>query len=113
MRPGEIVLGTGDIGLAVGRERRRLAVENRSTRVVRVSSHYPFERVNPRLAFDREAARGFRLDVPAGETARWAPGETRRVDLVRFGGRLGRAGAGFAGRGAAGSDGTGATGADP
>jgi urease beta subunit len=87
--PGEIRLGTGEIELALGRERRRLTVENRSRRVVRVSSHYPFERVNPRLAFERESARGFRLDIPAGETARWAPGEVRVVDLVRFGGRLG------------------------
>jgi urease subunit beta len=89
VKPGEIRLGSGEIELAVGRERRHLMVENRSRRVVRVSSHYPFERVNPRLAFDRETARGFRLDIPAGETARWAPGEVRVVGLVRFGGRLG------------------------
>ena len=91
MIPGEIRLGTGEIELAVGRERRRLTVENRSRRIVRVSSHYPFERVNSRLVFEREAARGFRLDIPAGDTARWAPGEVRVVDLVRFGGRLGGA----------------------
>jgi urease subunit gamma/beta len=65
------------------RERRKLEVRNESTRVVRVSSHYPFERVNPRLAFDREAAIGFRLDLPAGATLRWSPGETRTVTLVR------------------------------
>ena len=69
-----------------GRERRRLLVRNASLRVVRVSSHMPFERVNARLAFDREAAAGFRLDVPAGVTERWAPGEEKSVDLVRFGG---------------------------
>ena len=51
-----------------------------------MSSHYPFEQVNPRLEFDREAARGFRLDLPAGATLRWAPGESRDVDLVRYGG---------------------------
>ena len=68
------------------RERIRLAVRNGSTRAVRVSSHYPFERVNGRLLFDREAARGFRLDLPAGASLRWAPGETREVDLVRYGG---------------------------
>jgi urease subunit beta len=52
--------------------------------VIRVSSHYPFHRVNPRLDFDREAARGFRLHLPAGETERWAPGETRTVRLTPF-----------------------------
>jgi urease subunit gamma/beta len=63
-----------------------LTVRNTSTRIVRVSSHYPFERVNPRLAFDRTVAAGFRLAIAAGSTERWAPGETRTVRLVRFGG---------------------------
>jgi urease subunit gamma/beta len=63
-----------------------LSVTSTSTRVVRVSSHYPFERVNRRLVFDRDAARGRRLDLPAGATARWAPGETREVWLVPIGG---------------------------
>ena len=67
----------------------RLEVRNDSTRAVRVSSHYPFERVNPRLAFDRAAARGFRLDLPAGDSVHWRPGETKSVDLVRFGGLAG------------------------
>jgi urease subunit gamma/beta len=66
-----------------GRERRTLEVHNASTRVVRVSSHYPFERVNPRLEFDRAAAAGFHLDLDAGSTERWGPGETRTVSLVR------------------------------
>jgi urease subunit gamma/beta len=69
-----------------GRERRRLTVRNDSHRIVRVSSHYPFERVNQRLAFDRAAAAGFRLDLPAGATERWAPGESKDVGLVRYGG---------------------------
>lgn len=69
-----------------GRERRTMSVRNDSRRSVRVSSHFPFDRVNPRLAFDRAAAAGFRLDLPAGETERWAPGETRMVSLVRFAG---------------------------
>jgi urease beta subunit len=54
--------------------------------VIHVSSHYPFHRVNARLEFDREAARGYRLDLPSGAFERWAPGETRTVRLVRFGG---------------------------
>lgn len=66
------------------RERISLEVRNTSTRVVRVSSHYPFELVNPRLDFDRGAATGFRLDLPAGSSERWASGETRTVGLVRI-----------------------------
>jgi urease beta subunit len=77
------------IELAPGRDRIRLEVTNTSARVVRVSSHYPFWRTNRRLEFDREAARGFRLDVPAGSSVRFAPGETREVTLVRYGGRGG------------------------
>ena len=77
------------IELAPGRDRIRLEVKNTSARVVRVSSHYPFWRTNRRLEFDREAARGFRLDVPAGSSIRFAPGETRKVTLVRYGGRGG------------------------
>ena len=67
-------------------ERIELEVRSESRRVIRVSSHYPFDKVNPRLAFDREAAHGFRLDVEAGESERWSPGETKTVRLVRFGG---------------------------
>jgi urease subunit gamma/beta len=66
------------------RERIELDVHNTSRRVVRVSSHYPFERVNRRLAFDRAVAIGTRLDIDAGSTERWAPGETRTVRLVRI-----------------------------
>ena len=67
------------------RDRVELDVRNTSRRVVRVSSHYPFELVNPRLEFDRAAATGHRLDIPAGSSERWAPGESRRVRLVRAG----------------------------
>ncbi len=68
------------------RERLTLSVKNTSTRVIRVSSHFPFEQVNPRLEFDRSAARGCHLDLPAGATIRWASGETHNVMLVRRGG---------------------------
>jgi urease subunit gamma/beta len=64
---------------------RRLTVRNGSGRPVRVSSHYPFWRVNPRLEFDREAARGLRLDIPAGSSVRWGPGEVKEIGLVRYG----------------------------
>ena len=71
------------------RERRAIEVHNASTRVVRVSSHHPFDRVNPRLEFDRDQAHGFHLDLPAGSTERWAPGETRTVTLVAYRGEAG------------------------
>lgn len=74
------------IELAPGRDRIRLSVTNTSERIVRLSSHYPFWRANGRLSFDREAARGFRLDVPAGGSVRFDPGATREVELVRYGG---------------------------
>jgi urease subunit gamma/beta len=66
--------------------RRSIEVRNTSRRVVRVSSHFPFDRVNQRLEFDRAAARGFRLDLEAGSSERWGPGETRTVALVRYAG---------------------------
>lgn len=72
------------IGAHVGLERLDLTVENTSRRIVRVSSHFPFDRVNARLVFDRAAAAGFRLDLPAGSSERWSPGETRTVSLVRY-----------------------------
>jgi urease beta subunit len=80
------------IELTPGRERIQLSVTNTSNHVVRVSSHYPFWRTNRRLRFDREAARGFRLDIPAGRSVRFAPGESKEVVLVRYGGRGGRDG---------------------
>lgn len=72
-----------------GCARIRLSVTSTSSRPIRVSSHYPFWRANPRLSFDREAARGFRLDVPAGTSVRWEPGRTRNVDLVAYAGEGG------------------------
>jgi urease subunit gamma/beta len=80
--PGAVVAEDEDVELSPGRERLTLAVTNTSGRPVRVSSHYPFWRSNGRLEFDREAARGFRLDLPAGDSIGWEPGETREVTLV-------------------------------
>src|SRR5918993_2692053 len=68
------------------RSRRTIKVTNASARVVRVSSHYPFHRVNARLVFDRAAAAGHRLDLDAGSSERWAPGESKVVALVAFDG---------------------------
>ena len=85
-RPGAVRSDRTPADPTAGLEKQTLTVRNDSRRVVRVSSHYPFERVNPRLAFDRAAAAGFRLDLAAGDTQRWAPGETREVRLVRYAG---------------------------
>ncbi|MEP7378725.1 MAG: urease subunit gamma [Chloroflexota bacterium] len=73
-------------GARPDRPTRTLTVTNTGKHIVRVSSHYPFDQVNPRLQFDRAQAKGYRLDLPAGSTLRWAPGETREVTLVAFGG---------------------------
>jgi urease subunit gamma/beta len=83
-RPGEVRSPDRDIAAAPGRARLSLQVTNRSARPVRVSSHYPFWRVNSRLEFDRAAAHGYRLDLPAGSSIRWAPGEIRQVDLITY-----------------------------
>ena len=83
-RPGAIRLAGERANPTASREHRTLVVRNDSRRVVRVSSHYPFDRVNARLSFDRAAAAGFRLDLPAGSSERWNPGETREVVLVRL-----------------------------
>ena len=86
-RPGEIRLHRGDIQPAPRHDRLRIRVTSRSSKPIRVSSHYPFWRVNSRLEFDRAAAVGYRLDLPAGSSLRWAPGEVRDVDLVTLGGQ--------------------------
>jgi urease subunit gamma/beta len=86
---GAIVVADDDAELTPGRTRIALVVTNTSERPVRVSSHYPFWRANVRLEFDRDAARGYRLDVPAGASVRWAPGQTREVELVALGGQGG------------------------
>jgi urease subunit gamma/beta len=83
--PGAIRFGEGEVDLAPDRERIRLAVTNRGEHPIRVSSHFPFWRTNAQLDFDRAAADGFRLDLPAGDSLRWAPGESHEVDLVRYG----------------------------
>jgi len=84
--PGAVHYADGDVDLVPERRRITLTVTNASERPVRISSHFPFAETNAKLAFDRDAARGFRLDLPAGDSIRWAPGETRDVRLVVFGG---------------------------
>jgi urease subunit gamma/beta len=85
--PGAIQPGAPVPGSAPDeRVRRRVVVRSESLRTIRVSSHHPFDRVNPRLVFDRTAAVGFRLDLPAGTSERWLAGETKEVGLIRYAG---------------------------
>ncbi len=81
-----IRFGEGDVSLVPERERVTLEVTNTGERPIRISSHFPFWDANPNLSFDRAAARGFRLDLPAGDSLLWAPGQTREVALVALGG---------------------------
>ncbi len=88
--PGALLIDDpSDVVLNEGRATIELEVTSRSRRRIRISSHYPFERVNARLDFDRAAARGFHLDLPAGGYAGWEPGETKTVKLVRYAGEGG------------------------
>jgi urease subunit beta len=85
--PGEIITPDGMIEISPGRARFTLTVENAGDRPVQVGSHYHFAAANPALSFDREAARGFRLDIPAGTSVRFEPGVSREVTLVELTGR--------------------------
>jgi urease subunit beta len=86
MRPGEVQTKDAEIELNAGRETRELVVANTGDRPIQVGSHYHFFETNPALVFDRDAARGFRLDIPAGTAIRFEPGQTRDVALVAFAG---------------------------
>ncbi|MFA5495997.1 MAG: urease subunit beta [Porticoccaceae bacterium] len=86
MLPGEIQTRPGDIAVNAERETRTVAVANSGDRPIQVGSHYHFYETNPALHFDRDAARGFRLDIPAGTAVRFEPGQTREVELVALAG---------------------------
>ncbi len=86
MIPGEVFPAAGEIELNAGREAVEMEVANTGDRSVQVGSHYHFAETNPALAFDRAAARGRRLDIPAGTAVRFEPGQTRRVSLIPFAG---------------------------
>ena len=86
MIPGEVIAAEGTLELNAGREVVRLSVANTGDRPIQVGSHYHFHETNPALAFDREAARGFRLNIPAGTAVRFEPGQTREVELVAYAG---------------------------
>jgi len=84
--PGDVAVGNADVTLNEGLETFDIEVHNTSDHEVRISSHFPFERANPRLSFDRAQAAGARLDIPAGDTELWEPGQKRVVRLVRVAG---------------------------
>ena len=86
MIPGEFFIAEGDIALNEGRDTITLVVANSGDRPVQVGSHYHFAETNGALNFDRAAARGFRLDIPAGTALRFEPGQTRDVTLVKYAG---------------------------
>jgi urease beta subunit len=86
MIPGEIFPAEGEITLNAGRDTVTLIVANTGDRPVQVGSHYHFFETNAALAFDRDKARGCRLDIPAGTAVRFEPGQTREVTLVAYAG---------------------------
>ena len=96
MIPGEFLVATGDIELNTGRPTVTLIVANTGDRPIQVGSHYHFYETNTALVFDREQARGYRLDIPAGTATRFEPGQTREVRLVAYAG--GRRVVGFNGK---------------
>jgi urease subunit beta len=87
MTPGEIITAPGDIEINAGRQAVTIAVANTGDRPIQVGSHYHFAETNGALQFDRTAARGHRLDIPAGTAVRFEPGQTREVSLVPFAGK--------------------------
>ena len=86
MIPGEYVLRSGPVTANAGREAIEVAVTNTGDRPVQVGSHFHFAEANAALAFDREAAYGRRLDIPAGTAARFEPGDSRSVRLIQLAG---------------------------
>ena len=96
MIPGELIAADGEIELNAGRPIVTLTVANTGDRPIQVGSHYHFYETNAALRFDRDRARGFRLDIPAGTAGRFEPGQSREVGLVAYAGA--RRVTGFLGR---------------
>ncbi|WP_455205636.1 urease subunit beta [Kaarinaea lacus] len=86
MIPGEYFIEDGDITLNEGRQTISVTVANSGDRPIQVGSHYHFYETNSSLNFDREASRGYRLNIPAGTAVRFEPGQTREVELVAYAG---------------------------
>ena len=87
MVPGEMITEAGDIEMNVGRNAINLKVGNSGDRPIQVGSHYHFYEANPALQFDREKARGMRLDIPAGTAVRFEPGQEKDVCLIPLAGK--------------------------
>jgi urease subunit beta len=87
MIPGEIITKDGVITLNEGREFLTLKIINTGDRPVQVGSHFHFHETNEALEFDRDAAKGFRLDIPAGTAVRFEPGQVREVSLIAYQGK--------------------------
>jgi urease subunit beta len=86
MIPGEIIPQAGDVTLNAGRKTTTLLVTNSGDRPIQVGSHYHFFETNSALRFDREQARGFRLNIASGTAVRFEPGQAREVELVEYAG---------------------------
>ena len=86
MIPGEVFPASGEIVLNKDRDAIALTVANTGDRPIQVGSHYHFAETNTALEFDRKAALGYRLDIPAGTAVRFEPGQTREVSLIPYGG---------------------------
>ena len=86
MIPGEYFIEDGDIELNQNRNTTKVMVANSGDRPIQVGSHYHFYETNPALSFDREATRGYRLDIAAGTAVRFEPGQEREVQLVEYAG---------------------------
>jgi urease subunit beta len=86
MIPGELFVAEGEIEINAGRPTVTLTVANTGDRPIQVGSHYHFYETNAALTFDREPARGCRLDIPAGTATRFEPGQTREVRLIPYAG---------------------------
>jgi urease subunit beta len=87
MIPGELFPCEGDVELNAGLQRTTMTVANTGDRPIQVGSHYHFAETNPALSFERDVARGQRLDIAAGTAVRFEPGQTREVTLVPYRGR--------------------------
>lgn len=87
MIPGELLACDGELELNAGRSSISVSVANTGDRPIQVGSHYHFYETNSALQFDREAAKGKRLDIPAGTAVRFEPGQERSVALIDFGGK--------------------------
>ncbi len=87
MIPGEIITQSGDLMLNADKSSIRLTVANTGDRPIQVGSHYHFYEANSALEFDRDMARGMRLDIAAGTAVRFEPGQTREIQLIPYGGQ--------------------------